>query len=124
MVVVAAVGAVGGSTAAVTAAEPDGATISVWGDDRYSQGRAPEAVTPAVAMAAGAYHSLVLRDDGTVVAWGRNLEGQATVPDGLSGVTAIAAGALHSLALRNDGTVIAGGPTSTGRRWSRMGSVV
>ncbi|HOG45479.1 MAG TPA: PKD domain-containing protein [Anaerolineae bacterium] len=56
------------------------------------------------AIAAGAYHSLALRDDGTVVAWGvkagdADYRGQTVVPAGLGKVAAIAASTHHSLAL-------------------------
>ncbi len=65
----------------------------------------------ALAIAAGGYHSLALRDDGTVEAWGANNSSQATVPNILNNdrVVAIAAGMYHSLALRDDGTVGAWG---------------
>ncbi|MDR0778642.1 MAG: hypothetical protein LBE48_04315 [Methanomassiliicoccaceae archaeon] len=76
-------------------------------------------------IAAGEFHSLVLKDDGTVWSWGQNDYGQlgngksglcinkstpvqVLGPDGeeyLTGVIAIAAGWGHSLALKDDGTV-------------------
>ncbi len=79
-----------------------------------------------VQIAAGAYHSLALREDGTVFGWGLNLYGQTTgVPNNispndtkgivmrfgrpLSNIVAIAAGENHSLALRADGYVIGWG---------------
>ena len=72
-----------------------------------------------IAIAAGGYHSMALRDDGTVVAWGAgtstiyygNLPDykQCVVPTNLAGVSAIAAGGFHSLALRTNGTVVAWG---------------
>ena len=62
-----------------------------------------------IAVAAGEYQSLALKQDGTVVAWGDNSYGQATVAGGLSGVIAIASGAWHGLALKQDGTVVAWG---------------
>lgn len=73
----------------------------------------------AVAVAAGGFHSLAIRNDGgqfTVVAWGNNTFGQlgdgttdqSLVPvavSGLDDVVAIAASHFHSLAVKADGTV-------------------
>lgn len=84
-----------------------------------------------IAVAAGAFHSLALCDDGTVAAWGYNNHGQlgngttttSTVPVAveraggvLAGktVVSIAAGAYHSLALCSDGSVFAWGFNETG----------
>ena len=89
---------------------------------------------PAIAVAAGEAHSLVLLPGGQVRSWGANDRGQcgglgvATVSpqpvltvkgprgDGwLTGVKAIAAGAAHSLALKADGTVWAWGANDRGQ---------
>ena len=75
-------------------------------------------IRDAIAVACGAHHSLVLKQDKTVVAWGRNDEGQVTgtatfspycavaepVPN-LTNVVAISAGEQYSMALREDGSV-------------------
>jgi alpha-tubulin suppressor-like RCC1 family protein/lysophospholipase L1-like esterase len=79
-------------------------------------------LTNVTAIAAGYYHSLVLRSDGTVSAFGYNYYGELgtttnndntnpnpTPVPGLTNVTAIAAGSYHTLALRFDGTVAAFG---------------
>ena len=80
-----------------------------------------------VAIAAGDYHSLTLKQDGTVWAWGLNVDGQLgdgstvtlrNVPvqvTGLSGVVAITAGGRHSLAVKIDGSVVAWGSNSNGQ---------
>ena len=79
----------------------------------------------ALALAAGRYHSLGLKEDGTVWAWGGNPHGQlgngtnvsSNVPvqvSGLTGVVAIAAGWYHSMAVKDDGTVWAWDST----RWA------
>lgn len=76
-----------------------------------------------VAMAAGAYHSLAVLNDGTVMAWGSNSSGQ--LGNGVSGpgtdsatpvavtvlqnAVSVAAGQYHSLALTADGQVYAWG---------------
>jgi len=85
-------------------------------------------VGDGVDMAAGLYHSLVLRADGTVWAWGANSYGQlgdnststrvapTQVGVGTLPVTmALAAGAYHSLALSADGTVWTWGSNSYGQ---------
>ncbi len=80
----------------------------------------------AVAIAAGAYHSLVLGRDGTVSAWGWNGYGQlgnaTTAPAagavkvaGLTDVVAIAAGLADSIAVKRDGTVWAWGWNAFGQ---------
>jgi alpha-tubulin suppressor-like RCC1 family protein len=66
-------------------------------------------------LAAGQYHSAVLKPDGTVWSWGNGNNGQIgnggtanafpPVPSSITAVKAIAAGSLHTLALKTDGTV-------------------
>jgi alpha-tubulin suppressor-like RCC1 family protein len=70
------------------------------------------------AIAAGQYHTVVVKGDGTVAAWGKNQYGgggdnygMGSVPTGLSGVTAVAAGDTHTVVLKDDGTVVAWGNT-------------
>lgn len=69
-----------------------------------------------VAISAGNYHNLALKENGTVWAWGDNDWGalgdgtttKRIVPvqvNGLSGVKAVSAGGWHSIALKTDGTV-------------------
>ena len=76
-------------------------------EPNFGQATPPDFSTnnPAVALAAGGYHSLALRADGTVVAWGNNDAGQTVVPVGLDRVIGIAAGLFHNVALRVDGTI-------------------
>jgi alpha-tubulin suppressor-like RCC1 family protein len=57
-------------------------------------------LTNAVAIAAGGYHNLALRDDGTVIAWGDDGKGQTDVPASLTNAVAIAAGGEFSLSLQ------------------------
>jgi len=79
-----------------------------------------------IAVAAGSFHSLFLKDDGTVWAAGMNYNGQLgdgtttsrSTPvqvSGLTGIVAIAAGANHSLALKSDGSVWAWGDNNYGQ---------
>jgi len=80
---------------------------------------------PAIAVAAGRAHGLLLRPDTTVWAWGANDHGQlgagstgssdTPVEVPLIGVRAIAAGEAHSLALKHDGTVWAWGANGDGQ---------
>lgn len=69
----------------------------------------PLNLSNVVAIAAGAYHALALRQDGTVAGWGNNFAGQIAVPPGLNNVVAISAGDRDSLAVKADGTVIGWG---------------
>ncbi len=74
-------------------------------------------LTNIIAVAAGGYHSLALKNDGTIWSWGRDNYGQlgdnASLTNqptpvqvaSLTGIIAIAAGYDHSLALKSDGTV-------------------
>src|SRR5262249_8094691 len=83
-----------------------------------------------IAIAAGDYHTVALRNDGTVWAWGNNGLGQLgddtftgrqtpVQVKGLNGVgfltniVAIAAGTSHTLAIRRDGAVFAWGYNSS-----------
>jgi alpha-tubulin suppressor-like RCC1 family protein len=81
----------------------------------------------ATAIAAGAEHSVALREDGTLRAWGHNGFGQlgtggapanfptAQLVSGLTHVVAIAAGDAHTLAVRDDGSLWAWGNSSNGQ---------
>jgi len=69
-------------------------TIVSWGDNIGT----PPAGNNYVAIAAGGFHSLALKNDGSIVGWGLNSNGQATPPAG-NNYVAIAAGNFYSLAL-------------------------
>ncbi len=114
----------------------DGA-VSTWGSNTFGQlgdgtklaRSTPQSIGIAgkrvIAIAAGAFHSLALCEDGKVYAWGYNNHGQlgngstnnslSPVPVAAGGVlagktvVAISAGAYHSLALCSDGSVAAWG---------------
>ena len=50
--------------------------VAAWGDDSSGQLRVPTALTGVVAISAGAYFSLALKNDGTVEGWGDNRVGK------------------------------------------------
>jgi alpha-tubulin suppressor-like RCC1 family protein len=79
-----------------------------------------------VSVAAGADHTVVLKNDGTVWTWGNNSNGQlgdgTTIQSdapvqagGISGITAVAAGNQYTAALKVDNTVWAWGNNSYGQ---------
>ena len=82
---------------------------------------------PLSGVAAGAAHSLALKDDGTVRSWGGNWVGQlgdatdvakSNTPGKvlyLSGITAIDADSVHSLSLNENGLVAAWGSNDSGQ---------
>ncbi len=90
-------------------------TLSVvgWGDNTYGQTNTLTGLNGVVAISAGFYHNLALKNDGNIVGWGADWFGQATPPTGLNGVVAISAGLYHSLASKSDGTVVAWGAGQT-----------
>jgi alpha-tubulin suppressor-like RCC1 family protein len=78
----------------------------------------PAGVDSVAAVAAGQYHTLVLRRDGSALSWGNASEGRlgdgtsgrsqsSSLPGhvGVEGIVAIAAGERHSLVIVRDGTV-------------------
>jgi len=75
----------------------------------------PSGLGNVVAVAAGASHTVALREDGTVRAWGTSSYGQTNVPSSLSNVIAVVAGLNHTAALKSDGTVVAWGDNSYGQ---------
>lgn len=79
--------------------------LTVRGDDSFHQLDPVIGATNTIAIAAGSWHTLLLKADGRVIAMGNNSDGECTIPPGLSNVVAIAAGGYHSLALRSDQTL-------------------
>ena len=88
---------------------------SVWGDGEAGQTNTLRAETNLVAISAGGFHTLALREDGTVLAWGWNSYGETNVPAGLTNITGIAAGLYHSLAVAEDRHVTGWGDDSAGQ---------
>lgn len=89
--------------------------VNVWGHNSGNQRGIPDLVTNAVAIAAGGFHLLGVRENGAVVAWGKNSDKQVSVPPQATNVVTVAAGGNHSLALRADGSVVAWGRNFDGQ---------
>ena len=89
--------------------------VAAWGQNDFGQALVLPNLTNTVAIAAGGYHNLALRNDGSVIAWGNNIDGQCNLPANLTNVVAIGAGGRHSLAARSDGTVAAWGANDAGQ---------
>jgi alpha-tubulin suppressor-like RCC1 family protein len=81
--------------------------------------------TPAdgdlVAVAAGSYHSVGLKEDGSLTAWGLNNHGQTDVPAG-NDYVAVSAGEYFSVALKADGSLTAWGRNVSGETNAPAGS--
>lgn len=113
-------------------------TVWTWGYNYVGQlghgGPGPDVLTPhavagitdAVSGACGAFHSIVLRQDGTLLSWGPNPHGALGVGNfdthyspvpviDIDDVRSVAAGAYHSLAIRNNGTVWSWGMNQFGQ---------
>ena len=70
-------------------------------------------------VAAGSYHTVLLRSDGSAVAWGDNTVGQCNLPFLYRGLTytQVAAGGRNTVLLRSDGMAVACGG-DIGRWWN------
>ena len=90
--------------------------VAAWGDDAYGQCDRPVTLTNAMALAAGAYHSVAMRDDGTIAQWGGYWDGTnfyaVGSPPDYSNLISVAASAGHDIALQSDGTVVTWGLTN------------
>ncbi len=105
----------------------DGTVFSPFTDEVGQSVVPPAAMSGVVAISAGAYHSVILKDDGSVHAWGLGATdqsinpsfeayGQADVPpEASSGIIAIAAGGVHTLALKSNGDLLAWGSSPNGQ---------
>lgn len=85
------------------------------GDNSLGQLNVSLVATNAVAIAAGSWHSLLLRGDSSILAWGENYDGQCNVPNTLVNPLVLAGGGYHSLALQANGTVVGWGANYDGQ---------
>jgi alpha-tubulin suppressor-like RCC1 family protein len=93
----------------------EGSTVA-WGDNGLGQIEYPE-LTNTLAVAAGEYHSVAVKEDGTLAQWGvYSMDGMVTDPVGAppayANLVAVAAGTKHNIALKADGTVVTWGLAS------------
>jgi alpha-tubulin suppressor-like RCC1 family protein len=131
-----AVSAGGSHSLAIENLATESGTVWAWGNNTYgqlgdnstTQRNAPVragSLVGIVAVAAGDYHSLALKNDGTVSAWGLGTSGQLgdgpsqshSVPTqvpGLTGAVAVASAAYQSFAVLADGSLWAWGYNYSG----------
>ncbi len=75
-------------------------TVVAWGFNGNGQTNVPAGLTNVMAIAAGGYHCLALKNDGTVVFWGDSGSGQTNFyPANLTNVFTIVGGGLHTVAV-------------------------
>jgi hypothetical protein len=88
-----------------------------WGKNDLGQIAIPVGLANVVAIAASAYNSFALKDDGSVVAWGADFPNLKNgVPDPkITKIKALAAGDAHVLAITTDDKVIGWGDNSFGQ---------
>jgi len=91
--------------------------ITGWGLNNRGQATPPEG-SNFLAISAGTYHGLALREEGSIVAWGGQpqdiADGLTNCPAGTNFV-AISAGGSFNVAMKNDNSVIAWGNNSLGQ---------
>ena len=93
-----------GDVSTVTDVNTAVTTISMY-DDYEITGNFEE---DNVMVAAGTYHTVLLKSGGTVVVMGNNLSGQCSV-DNWTDIVQVTAGSGHTVGLNADGTVVAVG---------------
>lgn len=89
--------------------------VLAWGDNTGGQTNIPAGIDDAVAIAAGDFHSILLRQDGSLMGWGYNGDGQAVAPTSTLRFVSIASGAAHNLAILENGSVIGWGRNESGQ---------
>src|SRR5439155_24496694 len=86
--------------------------VLAWGNNFYNQTNVPPGLTNAIAIAAGFWHNLALREDHTATNWGKWTDAGAhtvSLPASWTNLTRISAGQQRDLGLKADGTILAWG---------------
>lgn len=91
-------------------AQKEDRTIVSWGENIFAANQIPVDLGKTESIAAGAFSSAALKEDGSVVVWGYYPNGQLSIP-AIKGedIKELAIGEKHFVALRKDGTVFAWG---------------
>ncbi len=89
-------------------------TVIAWGTNSQGQLSVPKGLTGVKAIAAGAFHTIALKEDGSIVGWGRNYFGQLDIPEDLGKIKAIDAAGDNTVVLKEDGTLAAWGENKYG----------
>jgi alpha-tubulin suppressor-like RCC1 family protein len=114
VVVTNAAGSTNSMTWKVRSFQPGG--VAAWGSDDAGELDWPADLTNVIAVAAGEFHSVAVKEDGAAVQWGEYWIGSEFFPvgaaPGYSNLVAVAAGAEHDLGLKADGTVVSWGLTN------------
>jgi alpha-tubulin suppressor-like RCC1 family protein len=89
-----------------------------WGENTYGESTLPTGASNFIAIAAGGYQSVAVRDDGTLVQWGDYWQGDTNFtpvgsPPAYSNLVAVSAGIDDTIALKSDGTVVQWGLTDS-----------
>ena len=66
-------------------------------------------------IAAGWYHTVVIKSDGSIACWGHNQYAQCEVPEELGFAVKVSAGLGHTVALLADGTIACWGDNGSGQ---------
>ncbi len=89
--------------------------LNVGGDNTFGQISVLSSATNAIAIAAGAWHSLAVQSSGPVIGWGNDADGQCDPPAGLGPVINLAGGGYHTIALKANHAVQCWGNNDDGQ---------
>ncbi len=92
----------------ITARAAQSGELIAWGSNSAHQTEVPSGKN-YIAVAAGKYHNLALKDTGKLVSWGDDTYKQVTNTPTTSDFVGVACGEFHSVAWKADGTIMAWG---------------